>query len=88
MNEVDVFFGPEFYGETYNQIAMLEDDGVAALVRRIWANRNSAAPLSVRAVKEWDEYSGLAWRYPKFGVHLEAEVRSMCAEVKQYNEPP
>ena len=42
VDEVDVFFGSNFYGQTHNQVAVLASLEVEALLREMWKNRDNA----------------------------------------------
>ena len=41
IDEVDVFFGEGFYGNTYNPVAKLQNPELIALFKYIWNNRNN-----------------------------------------------
>ncbi|CAF4739828.1 unnamed protein product, partial [Rotaria sp. Silwood2] len=54
LNEVDIFFSPEFYGNLYTPVASLRDPTITALVYLIWNQRNSK--MNINQVKNTAEY--------------------------------
>ena len=85
-DEVDVFFGSDFYGQTYNPVTVWEEPAARALISRIWAERASRPSLHV--VQDFPEYAALLkffvgdWRWL-----VDIEVRSMCVDCQSFNEP-
>ena len=47
IDEVDVFFNSEFYGNTFNPGALLSDDNIEALIKFIWKYRDTLDPIEV-----------------------------------------
>jgi len=86
VDEVDVLFGQSYYGQTYNQVAQLQDQAVSALLRRIWMERDSK--LNFRGVQQWPEYVALISKYSEWRIIIDTEVKAMCSDVLHYNEPP
>ena len=86
VDEVDVFFGADFYGQSFTQVAQLEDGAVRALLRRIWSERD--CKLSLREIKAgWPEYAALHAKFPNWQKIVDLEVCSMVSDVTQYNDP-
>lgn len=89
-DEVDVFFGPDYYGQTHNQVALLDETEAYALLHKVWELRGDAAnPQRVlRAVMETAEYGRLLEKFPSWRFLVESEVASMCFDLEHFNTPP
>lgn len=81
IDEVDVFFGKDFYGKTYNKVAYL--GGVSKLFRAIWqlSSRNASSRDLLVKVKQLPEYVNFTQRFRDWDFIVEKEVRSMCEDV-------
>ncbi len=82
VDEVDVFFGSDFYGQTYNQATHLEDDLVESLIRQVWRSRNKH--LSPRKVTNWNVCQSVFRRYPESKFLIESEITKMCDDVNKF----
>jgi len=89
VDEVDVFFGPEFYGQTHNQVALLEAPEVREILIKIWEKRADADNTGklVRMVQKTTEYKALLRTFPDWKFLIEAEVATMCRDLKYFEEP-
>jgi len=54
VDEVDVFFGKDFYGNLYKPLAKLKDPTIIELTNYIWNNRNSK--LTLQTIQSTSEY--------------------------------
>ena len=89
VDEVDVFFGSEFYGQTYNQVVQIQDDAVETILRQIWsAHKTGGRRLRLDEIKVSQAYSALTKVFPNFEYILESEVTSMLNEVSLVDEEP
>jgi hypothetical protein len=86
VDEVDVFFGSNFYGQTHNQVAVLASEEVEALLREMWKNRDNAlnAPAFFQTILKWREYKALVEKFPHFDKMVKSEVFQMCADLKDH----
>ena len=86
---MDVFFGAEFYGKTYNQVAEIQDKEVAAILRHIWnAYKAGGRRLRLCDIKGLQAYSRLIQKFSGFEFLVESEVTSMLNEVALVDEEP
>lgn len=85
VDEVDVFFGPDFYGKTYNQLAEVENRQAEQLLRRIWQHRREKLSFSI--VNNWPEYKSLMEKLGDWRSVIDTEVRRMCVDVENFDEP-
>jgi energy-coupling factor transporter ATP-binding protein EcfA2 len=90
VDEVDVFFGSEFYGHTYNQATQLREPEVADLLRYIWnTNKQQAArKLRLGDIKVLPEFQQLIHKIPGFESVLENEVALMLDQVRRVDDEP
>jgi hypothetical protein len=86
VDEVDVFFGPDFYGKTYNQVAELEHPLVEKLMRKIWDLRSSKPSFST--VSKWSEFDDVKKWFKMWSLQIKTEVKRMCSDVQNFNDPP
>ena len=83
VDEVDVFFGDNFYGRTHNQVAPLSSGEAEQLLREVWSHKDSASSQHqiLQAVKESTPYKALLNRYADFAEIVQSEVVLMCADL-------
>lgn len=62
IDEVDVFFSIEFYGNTYDPVALIRGPGVSALMHIIWNSRTATAKDILHKVHASDEFKSLIAR--------------------------
>jgi len=86
-DEVDVFFSSSYYGQSYTQLALIEDPLVSNLLRRIWMERTTTH-LNLRRIQSWPEYAKLLSKYSTWRHIIDTEVRAMLADVFFFNDPP
>ena len=85
VDEVDVFFGKDFYGHTYNQVTHISTSEVTALIKKIWKERSSKP--SLRGLSSSSEYKKLISDFPQWKFLIDNELRLMCAQVNHFNQP-
>ena len=90
VDEVDVFFGGDFYGRTHNQVAVMESPEVENLLREMWTSRDmaQALPELIRKVLACPQYQALLQKYPDFADVIESEAMQMCVDLKDHMENP
>eukprot|EP00854_Cymbomonas_tetramitiformis_P004389 gene4389-5398_t len=89
VDEVDVFFGQDFYSKSHNQMACLAEPEVAAILKAIWALREQAARPRrlLQTAKNLPEYHTLLQKFPQWHFLLEKELEAMCYDLKDFNTP-
>jgi hypothetical protein len=85
VDEVDVFFGKDFYGQTYNQVTHISTPEVIALIRMIWKERSSKP--SLRSLTALPEYQTLVTNFKDWGYLIDNELKLMCSQVNNFNKP-
>ena len=85
IDEADVFFRGDFYGNAHKPQAMLQDPAVHSLVRCVWDRR--ARQPGLAALMDTAEYRTLCARFPDWGPLLEECLKGMIADVKAFASP-
>jgi len=95
IDEVDVFWGPDFHGKTHNPVAQAENPHARAVLETLWARRREvSASTNVAAlvddVKKSPAYTQLLADFRGFDYVIEAELQQMCADLQDYlaEKPP
>jgi hypothetical protein len=87
IDEVDVFFSQEFYGCTYNPIQRFVSAEAAAILTKIWQDRNSN--ISFALIEKMPEYAALKAKFhPDAAALVDKHIHLMLEDVKDYNNPP
>jgi len=86
IDEVDVFFGVDFYGETYNPATIYTDDNTYNLLKYIWENRSLS--LSVNNISNVSYFKELVKKFPTWERLLKGEISKMLLDLKEFSNPP
>eukprot|EP00050_Salpingoeca_kvevrii_P020249 m.96325 g.96325 ORF g.96325 m.96325 type:complete len:974 (-) comp8787_c0_seq1:270-3191(-) len=79
IDEVDVFFNEEFWGNSYTPSLQLKSKNIEALVLKIWNERTS---LSLRTLQASAEYNACIAEFPEWKSLLEHCIRGCYASSK------
>ena len=82
IDEVDVFFQADFYGNAYKPLALLQDPAVHALVGYVWEHR--AARPAFSAVRHSAAYRAVCQRFGGWEDLVEGCVRGMLADLRSF----
>lgn len=90
VDEVDVFFGEDFYGQSHAQVAEVNTPEAVGLIKIVWelyygGIHDYHRLLSM--VQKTQEYDKLLHSLSLFKVVIEREVEAMCADVLCFDEP-
>jgi len=89
VDEVDVFFGAEFYGKTYNQVIEFKEPEIVTILKRIWdAHSKGGHRLRLNDVKAMSDYKRLLTKMASFGYLLDNEINLMLNQVKRVDDVP
>ncbi|KAL3941493.1 MAG: hypothetical protein SGBAC_004162 [Bacillariaceae sp.] len=87
VDEVDVFFGPEFYGQTYNQVAQLQEPEIAEILKTVWREHScNGRNLRLSDIKSTTPYRSLCQKMQGFEFLLDNEISLMLKHVKRVDE--
>ncbi|CAF0753965.1 unnamed protein product [Brachionus calyciflorus] len=85
IDEVDVFFSKDFYGNDYKPVTNLTDSTISNLIDFIWSKRNDLNKLSFNIVQNTNEYRQLC---QKLGNNwkpiIDAAIRAMITELASF----
>jgi uncharacterized protein YegL/GTP-binding protein EngB required for normal cell division len=88
VDEVDVFFGAEFYGQTYNQVVQLREPEILEIVKWVWDNHKNSRKERQRVskVKLLPAYHSLLAKFPNFEFLFENEISLMLDQVEHVDD--
>ncbi len=81
IDEVDVFFSKEFYGNVYTPSTVLRDPTVTALINFIWESR---ANLTYKLVIESTVFKACCQRYANWEPVIDEAVKNMLYDIKNF----
>ena len=89
VDEVDVFFGSEFYGRTYNQVLEFREPEIEEILKRIWNTWNQTGRRSnLSDIKSMPEYHRLLRKLSSFSFLLDNEILRMLHQVSKVDDEP
>jgi len=89
VDEVDVFFGADFYGQTYNQVTQMREPEVVDILNHIWiANKRGGRRQRLAEIQALPAYSKLLAKMPNFKFLLDGEISLMIDQVRKVDEEP
>jgi hypothetical protein len=87
LDEVDVFFSPDFFGRTYNSAAYYYSADTKTIIQYIWDNRLAGINLTkIRALPAYKSLQCIC--NPAALPLLEREISSMLRDVNNFSNPP
>ena len=88
IDEVDVLWGEDFYGKTYNPVICAPSPSVRRIFEILWDLRECGctADQLLQKVKACSDYANLLSMYPGFKNVVESEVASMCRDLYQFEQ--
>ena len=87
IDEVDVFFGEQFYGETYNPIFTLDTKDSREIATLIWENKSKSPDYILKLVKSSDPYLRFASNQKQWMEMFDKQIEEMVEDVNKFNEP-
>jgi hypothetical protein len=89
VDEFDVFFGPDFYARTYNQVAQLRGPEVAEILKIIWANsKDGGRKQRLQDIRDIPAYKSLVMNYQDYAFLLDNEITHMLQQVGRVDDEP
>ncbi|CAF4908972.1 unnamed protein product, partial [Rotaria sp. Silwood1] len=82
IDEVDVFFSRDFYGNVYTPAVSLKEPTVTSLVDYIWTQRKSN--LTLNKIKDTHEYRNCCTRFPKWELLIQEAIKDMLFDVNNF----
>ena len=89
VDEVDVFFGADFYGQTYNQVTQIHEPQIVSILYHIWnTNKSHGRRQRLGDIQNMSAYSQLLAKMPQFKFLIDAEISLMIDQVQKVDEEP
>jgi len=85
IDEVDVFFGKDFYGNTYNPATLISNNETFEILHLIYNHR---ASVDMNIVSKTKFYADLMKAYPKLQPLFDLEIRKMLQDIKCFEDTP
>ncbi|CAF4273892.1 unnamed protein product [Rotaria magnacalcarata] len=82
IDEVDVFFSRDFYGNVYTPSASWKDTTLKSLVKFIWTHRSS--DLSLSEIQSTPEYKACQEKFPNWILLIDEAINDMIADVHSF----
>ena len=87
IDEVDVFFNRDFYGNFYRPLAELYDQVIKELISYVWENRLDKKMLRLANIKSSPSYVNCCSRFPQWEALIEESVKAMIVDVQSFDTP-
>ena len=82
IDEVDVFFSKDFYGNDYKQCLNLADPTISNLIDLIWSKRNDLANISLNTIENSREYREVCSKLGNdWKPVINSSIKSMISEL-------
>jgi hypothetical protein len=88
IDEVDVFFSNDFFGNTYDAVAQIKGSDVDHLLRVMWDKRESSSSDILSCVKKDAEYAKLMARVKDAETIVRAQLLMCIRELKDFIGDP
>ena len=85
IDEIDVLFNRDYYGDTFNLAASLEHQSIRELLKFIWNNRSNNQ-LSHKFITKSSEFKEVIKHYSSLDKILSNQVHGMLAALETYEE--
>ena len=82
IDEVDVFFGIDFYGSTYNPGTRIQNNDTFELMKAIWKNQS----VDIGTINKLPCCANLIQKYPNWEALIQQETSKMLIDVKNWNK--
>ena len=82
IDEVDVFFSRDFYGNVYTPSASLKDPTITALINYIWQKRKSK--LTLKKIESSAEYQACLNRFAAWELLIAEAVKDLLFDVQNF----
>jgi hypothetical protein len=83
VDEVDVFFTKDFYGNTYNPACDLRHASISELIQKIW-EQGSSIQLNLDIVKRWPVYSDVCAAFSSWVFLIDAAITQMIVDLAEF----
>ena len=85
IDEIDVLFNKDYYGDTFNQSIDLRDDSIANLFKFIWANKDKNQ-MDYDFIKNSSEFKKVIEKFKSLQKILQNQINGMVAALTTYKD--
>ena len=75
IDEVDVFFSKEFYGNIYKPYSRLNNLEITTLIKYIWSIKNDLPALRIASLTQTQQYKDCFTKFPGWEFFIEESVK-------------
>ena len=83
IDEIDVLFDKNFYGDTFNQSIEIRDESIRKVFEFIWKNKSNPQ-LDYEMINNSEEFKELKRKYESIKTILKNQIYGMLAALKTY----
>ncbi|KAL4480832.1 hypothetical protein ABPG72_001701 [Tetrahymena utriculariae] len=83
VDEVDVFFQKDFYGNMYNPVARLQDENIQKLAELIWQSRKKQ--LFLKQIQQTSQYQQCIKKFKNLRSILDECLKDMISDCKNFS---
>jgi hypothetical protein len=84
IDEVDVFFSKDFYGNLYKPLSQIRDTTIDELLKYVWANRNIKNNIQFNTLKTTKQFLNCLKRFTNCSALIEECVKTMLSDLKDF----
>ncbi|KAL4496498.1 hypothetical protein ABPG72_014728 [Tetrahymena utriculariae] len=85
IDEVDVFFSKEFFGNNYDIVAPIQDETIEKLLDKIWSEKVKPN-FSFKSISESDQFKQCLAKFPKWSELIQEQVKIIVHDFKNFND--
>jgi len=86
IDEVDVFFSKDFYGNTYSPSIKITDPCISILLDKLWSERDKLKCFNYKKFKQSPEYLKCLNKFKDFSDLIETCVTNVIYDLKNYKD--
>ena len=86
IDEVDVFFSKDFYGNVYRPMASISDETITDLISYVWSIRENRTALKFSAVTKSAQYKSCLSKYSHCESLIAESVKAMLHDVRVFKD--
>ncbi|CAL6089204.1 Helicase-related_protein [Hexamita inflata] len=84
IDEVDVFFNKDFYGNSYSPLAQVKSVEITSLIDYIWKNRNNSSEINYQKIKQTEQYKQCRKSLDGWEELLNQAILTLISDVKSF----
>ncbi|KAL4496499.1 hypothetical protein ABPG72_014729 [Tetrahymena utriculariae] len=85
IDEVDVFFSKEFFGNNYDIVAPIQDETIERLLDKIWSQK-AKSNFSFKSISESDQFRQCLAKFSKWSELIQEQVKIVVQDFKNFDD--